>query len=85
MNGLCENDSVTEEDEVVTVRSVRGGTRHIRSIHIYRRQTQFIYVNLKAVLLGLHENVNYVATRLVRHHVPCTKAKDLSTSFPFSA
>lgn len=29
MNGLCENDSVTEGVEEAIVRSVRGGARHM--------------------------------------------------------
>lgn len=84
MNGLCEDDSLTEEEVVVAiVRSVRGGTWHIMSIQIYRRQKQLIYLNLKSVLLETF--FIYADTTLVRHHIPCTKARDLSTSFPFSA
>ena len=36
------------------------------SIHIYRQQTQLIYLNLKSEPLGTHENIKCVATTLVQ-------------------
>ena len=85
MNGLCKNDLITEEDGVATVRSVRRETRHIININTHISLTNAIYLPGLENQLSSFGFVKYVATTQVRHHIPCTKIKDLSTSFPFSA
>src|SRR5271155_1831852 len=60
---------------------------NIKSKHAYRRQSQFIYLDAKTGLFGLYTEVLVIRPQIsFRYcHRPWTKARYLSTSFPFSA
>ena len=60
---------------------------NIKSKHAYRRQSQFIYLDAKTGLFGLYTEVLVIRPPISfrYRHRPWTKARYLSTSFPFSA